>query len=87
MTTIAEVAKWFLRKEPMNPRKLQVLCYYAQAWHYALFGKPLFEADFEAWEDAPASPELYQYYQDAGYWEITIDDFLEVEKELRKQDD
>lgn len=32
MHDLCEVAEWFLRKEPMTHKKLQKLCYYAQAW-------------------------------------------------------
>ena len=34
--SIYEIADWFLNKGPMTQKKLQKLCYYAQAWNYAL---------------------------------------------------
>ncbi len=37
----------------------QKLCYYAQAWHLAWYGVPLFEGDFEAWRLGPVEPDLY----------------------------
>lgn len=43
--------------------KLQKLVYYAQAWHLALYNKPLFTEDFEAWVHGPVIPALYQEYK------------------------
>ena len=34
--SVLEIANWFLAKKPMSHLKLQKLCYYAQAWNYAL---------------------------------------------------
>ena len=39
--------------------KLQKLVYYAQAWHLAIYSKPLFNADFEAWVHGPVIRDLY----------------------------
>ena len=41
------IAKWFLSKQSMEHKKLQKLCYYAQAWHCALEGKTLFSETIE----------------------------------------
>ena len=53
--------------------KLQKLVYYAQAWHLALYSKPLFEEDFEAWVHGPVIPELYQKYKKFGWHPIDED--------------
>jgi uncharacterized phage-associated protein len=50
--------------------KLQKLVYYAQAWHLALNGEPLFPEDFEAWVHGPVIPQLYQKYQKFGWHPI-----------------
>ena len=42
-----DVAEYFLTKEKMSNKKLQKLCYYAQAWHYAFYDKGLFYQDIE----------------------------------------
>lgn len=39
--------------------KLQKLVYYAQAWHLALKGTPLFDGKFEAWVHGPVSRALF----------------------------
>lgn len=62
MKSVKDVAKWFLHKESMTHKKLQKLCYYAQAWHCALLGKPLFTEEIQAWVHGPVCPELYHHY-------------------------
>lgn len=39
--------------------KLQKLLYYAQAWHLAWEGKPLFAERLEAWAQGPVSPHVF----------------------------
>lgn len=50
--------------------KLQKLVYYAQAWHLALYGEPLFAEDFQAWIHGPVIPALYQKYKSFGWQPI-----------------
>ena len=52
--------------------KLQKLLYYVQAWHLAVFQRPLFPEKFQAWLRGPAIPEIYQRYQ--GYRWRNIDE-------------
>jgi uncharacterized phage-associated protein len=52
--------------------KLQKLLYYVQAWHLAVFRRPLFPEKFQAWVRGPAIPETYQRYQ--GYQWRNIDE-------------
>lgn len=67
---IKETAKWFLEQKSMTPKKLQKLCYYAQAWHCALYNTPLFESRIEAWVHGPVSPVLYREYAKFKWNEI-----------------
>jgi uncharacterized phage-associated protein len=70
MASIFDVADWFLCKEEMTHKKLQKLCYYAQAWGYALLHAPLCDdTQFQAWAHGPVSPELYEKYKGRG-WEV-----------------
>ncbi len=66
MENIFEVAKYFLSLGQMNHKKLQKLCYYAQAWSLALTGVCLMNTWFEAWAHGPVSPELWRKYRDWG---------------------
>ena len=74
-TSVFDVAKWFLDKEDISPKRLQKLVYYVQAWSYALFDKPfMYEenepAPFEAWRHGPVNPTLYRKYSDYGWQKI-----------------
>ena len=70
--SIFEVANWFLLKETMTHKKLQKLCYYAQAWCYALKDFRLTDATFEAWIHGPVSPVLYGKFKAFGYHSIKL---------------
>ncbi|MEV2911650.1 type II toxin-antitoxin system antitoxin SocA domain-containing protein, partial [Paenibacillus larvae] len=53
-TSIFEVADYFLHRansiwKSMTLSKLQKLCYYAQAWYLAFYGKPMFMSCYEFW--------------------------------------
>lgn len=89
MISIFDVARFFLSKIPMSHLKLQKMCYYAQAWHLALFNRRLFNEAFQAWLHGPVSPKLYRHYAQWKYYEISqytgtidldtgIEDFLEM---------
>lgn len=59
--------------------RLQKLLYYAQGWHLALKGSPLFPDEFQAWINGPIQPETYKAYslfqhrpidQPRGQWRL-----------------
>ncbi|WP_130807632.1 Panacea domain-containing protein [Senegalia massiliensis] len=68
--TIFDIASTFLNMESMTHKKLQKLCYYAQAWYLALYNERLIDSKFEAWIHGPVSPELYDKYKDNGWTPI-----------------
>ena len=68
--TVFMIAKYFLSRASMTHKKLQKLCYYGQAWHCALEGKPLFAERIEAWVHGPVIPELYREYKNYGWQKI-----------------
>ena len=70
--SVFDIANWFLSKEPMTQKKLQKLCYYAQAWCYALNNYRLMDTVFEAWIHGPVSPPLYDKFKNFGYNSIRI---------------
>ena len=65
--SVFEIADWFLSKDDMTHKKLQKLCYYAQAWCYALKGYRLEDTDFQAWVHGPVSPALWERFKSFGY--------------------
>ena len=78
MLSAIKTAEWFLSQSSMEHKKLQKLCYYAQAWHCALEGVPLFTEVIEAWVHGPVIPELYRKYKVWGWQSIPqVRDFNE----------
>ncbi len=71
--TVFDIARWFLSKEPMIHKKIQKLCYYAQAWHYALYDNALFDGDFEAWAHGPVNRLLWNKLKNFAYDNVSPD--------------
>ena len=62
--SVLDVAAYILQKSgAMTTWKLQKLCYYSQAWSLAWTGEPLFNEDFEAWDNGPVCPILFNYHR------------------------
>jgi len=78
--TIFDVADTFLSFESMTHKKLQKLCYYAQAYHLALNDYPLVNCKFQAWKHGPVCPELYREYKIYGHLLIPQKEMPEVIK-------
>ena len=77
-TSAAAVANYFLAKgwdekgiPPIDQMKLQKLLYYSHAWHLAIFNRPLFEEDFEAWPWGPVVRDVYFQTRDFGRNPVT----------------
>ncbi len=76
MANVQDVANFFIEigqaqvenesGDPVTPMQLEKLLYFAQGWHLAKFGTPLFEDDFEAWQYGPVIPEMYRKYRIYG---------------------
>jgi len=68
--------------------KVQKLLYYAQGFHLAMFGKPFFEEEIQAWQYGPVVPEVYHQFKEYGSGpiplntEFTFDKFNEEQKDL-----
>lgn len=74
ITTIERVAEAFLSIEPMSPKKLQKLCYYAYSWFTVVSddGQRLFNNRFEAWVHGPVDPPLYHDFKMFGWDDIPL---------------
>ena len=83
--SVFDISDWFLKKGNMTQKKLQKMCYYAQAWCYALNGYRLMNSDFQAWIHGPVSPALYEKFRRFGYDTIKIKGNVNIE--LDKQDE
>ncbi len=69
MASALDVAKYLIRlsyagEEPdgLTHLRLQKLLYYAQGWHLALTGRPLFLSRIEAWDHGPVARDLYSVF-------------------------
>lgn len=87
--SVFEIARWFLTKESMSPKKLQKLVYYAYAWVLALLNEDidnienrLFDEEIQAWVHGPVCPELYSEYKSYGWSKIE-----KIEERVRLDDE
>jgi uncharacterized phage-associated protein len=82
MITAMQVAAYFLSKvddelgEGITNLKMQKLVYYAQAYHLAIFGIPLFGEEIQAWQHGPVVPDLYRKFKRFNSGPIDADDYL-----------
>ena len=79
---IQDVANWFLHHEEMTHKKLQKLCYYAQAWSLALNDSKMFNGEFEAWVHGPVNRPLWNQLKSFGYSIIPSNHFNGVAKPI-----
>lgn len=84
---VRDIANWFLNKEPMSHKKLQKLCYYAQAWFYTLSDEKLINDDFKAWVHGPVSPILYQHYKGSGWSKLHLSDDAKLPQLTTEQEE
>lgn len=61
MTTSLDAADFILaRQMSVDTWKLHKLLHYAQGWHLAWYGIPLFDDNMQAWVHGPVAPAVYQ---------------------------
>lgn len=72
MANVQDVANFFVYvvnhddEDTITNMKLQKLLYYAQGCYMSRTGKPLFDAQIEAWTFGPVVPEIYRKYKVCG---------------------
>ncbi|HEY0033778.1 MAG TPA: type II toxin-antitoxin system antitoxin SocA domain-containing protein [Devosia sp.] len=72
-TQVDKIADWFINRvdrdsgEAITHLKLQKLLYFAQAWHLANKGEPLFDAEFQAWAHGPVTRPIYDRFKGQGW--------------------
>ncbi|MBQ2173756.1 MAG: DUF4065 domain-containing protein [Alphaproteobacteria bacterium] len=74
--TVCELAGWNL-----SHLKLQKILYILQMFYLGENGKPLFYANFEAWDFGPVEPNLYKKLMNAGAdniprWFFILEDII-----------
>ena len=92
MVNVKRVAEYFLslvrddEGDVMTNLKLQKLLYYAQGFHLAMFGKPLFDKKIEAWIHGPVVPSMFKRYKEYEHGAIPTvknDTFSDIEEDTR----
>ena len=82
---ITDVADWFLLKGNMSNKKIQKLCYYAEAWSLTLLDQDIAShSEFEAWVHGPVNRTLYQVYDGYGWHELKITNREETMARMEK---
>lgn len=74
MANVFDVARYILTAVggSVSTMRLQKLCYYSQAWSLAWDNVPLFDENFEHWDNGPVCRELFNQHQ--GKFCVTADD-------------
>lgn len=78
MTSAMTVADYLLAHqgdvpgERITAKKLQKLCYYAQAMSLAMAGKPLFQEQIQAWDQGPVVRPLWERFKDYQYHDLPV---------------
>ena len=76
MIPIMQAARYLIylsyekKKNLLTPLKLQKLLYLAQGWSFVWDDKPLFDAEFEAWQYGPVNTDVYMHFRKYGRGEI-----------------
>lgn len=82
-----DIAKWFVNAtdresgDDITHLKLQKLLYYAQGWSLAIFDRPLFAEDLEAWAHGPVVVSVWDQFKSFGFQS------LPEQKTTRRLDD
>ena len=74
VTTVADLilARAAQRGQRLSNLKLQKLLYYAQGYHLAATGEPLYDTPVRAWEHGPVVPDIWHRHRtDIGWLTIT----------------
>ena len=87
-----DIAEYFVAQvdeeagESISNLKVQKLLYYAQGFHLAIYGTPLFPEALKKWEHGPVVPQVYHEFKKYGSGPIPVEP-INVEKysaELRE---
>ena len=78
-----DVAEHFIAEakksgETLTNEKLQCLLYYAQGFHLAMQGEPLFPEEFYAWDCGPVIPSVWRWYRIRRVMTFLKEQFLAV---------
>ena len=79
MHSAHDIAKYFISLvdedagDSISNLKVQKLLYYAQGFHLAMFGTPLFPEAIKAWVHGPVVPQVWHQYKEFGSGPIPVE--------------
>ena len=82
------IGKSFAANRRLTPLQIMKLIYFSHAWMLAIFERPLFKQNFEAWKYGPVVPEVYQalklYSRSPITSKISLDNSTEHELDVQE---
>ncbi|MEX1014742.1 MAG: type II toxin-antitoxin system antitoxin SocA domain-containing protein [Candidatus Paceibacterota bacterium] len=80
-TKSIKVAEYFVKKNEedqkgLDPKKIQKLVYYAQAWNLVVNGEKLYSDRIKAWIHGPAIPRVWHAFKEFNFY-ASHPEFLE----------
>lgn len=85
IANLRAVASYFIRRAyeddraaEMTNMKVQKLLYYAQSICLALYDKPLFDEEIQAWRYGPVCPPAYRFYSEFEAKQLPIPDEIYI---------
>lgn len=78
MADVRDVAQFIveLSGRRIETMKLQKLLYFAQGWHLAWEGHPLFKSPIKAWKYGPVVTEIYPQHKGKASYDLDVDGSL-----------
>lgn len=74
---VLDLAHWFVLQKKMSHKKIQNLCYYAQAWSLALNNMDIIPGiEFEARPEGPINNDIWNALEKYGWNDKKIDDAM-----------
>lgn len=84
------IAKYFIirayedgREYQMTNMKIQKLLYYSQCLYLALYKKPLFSDEIQAWRYGPVCPPAYRFYSEFEAKQLPIPKSENIKEEIK----
>ena len=87
-----DIANWILTlSEPeegdlMSNLRLQKLLYYTQGFSLAMYNKPIFNEDIEAWDYGPVVPVAYHHFKKYGSGHIPVEGIKKIRLSIEEED-
>lgn len=84
--SIEDLILWFILRQSMSQKKIQKLCYYAQAWSLVFLDKDIINGiKFQAWVHGPVNLEIRKHLIRFGWNNIEVsDEYYKIYNKTKK---